>query len=222
MEELVYKPDYQIGRYIGLGAMLLLGIGFAWASYGSIFDPMPGRSPQIYPSFVMAAFAAFFLGFPARQVREIRFGDKIVAKRYLWPSDTYPYEEVYHLSQKGIELESGSIRLRNVKEESLEELRELMQELTDRGRLREEQLKDETMLPKAIMRSVAVWVSVGIGVLTAAIVWGAEFAEPVKAYVQGFYGRGDSVRPFMMIAAVAAVLSYLPLARMAQSMVEQG
>lgn len=220
MHEFVYEPDYKIGHYIGLGAMLVMGIVILWVSYESIVDPIPGREPQLYTSIVMLAFAMFFLGFPARQIREIRFGRKIVAKLYLWPSETYSYDEVYHISMKGIELESGSIRVRNVKEESLEELYELMEDLADRGRLEEEQLTDETMLPKAIMKSVAVWISVGIGILIAAVVWGAEFAEPAKEYMRSFYGMDGNIRPLILVAAIGAVIFYFPLARMAESVAE--
>lgn len=221
MHEFVYEPDYKIGHYIGMGAFLLWGVASVWISYEAAVDPIPGTTgAPLLQIIIWLVVGAFCLGYPARQVRRIVFGRRIVVKRYLWPSDSFDYAEVYHVSQKGIELESGNIRVRNVKEESLEELHELMEDLVDRGRLEEEQLKDETMLPKAIMKSVAVWVSVGIGILIAAVVWGAEFAEPAKEYVRSFYGIGGNIRPLILVAAIGAVIFYFPLARMAESVAE--
>lgn len=189
-----------------------------WISYAKIVDPLPKTKPHPLQILMWGVISAFCFGLAARTVREIRFGSTIVVKRYLWPSETYRYNDVNHVSQRGIELDSGSIRLRNVTAESIDELRELMKDLADRGRLHEDQLEDETMLGNVVLNSVALWGSIAAGVLFAVVVWKAGFARPIHTHLKEAFSSGEEL--FLFNTFVATLIVYYPLRKMIETIAD--
>lgn len=218
MDQVVYRPRYKFHYYLGLVAFLIWGVGSVWISYERVVDPLPGVEPHPLQILTWLVIAAFCFGVAARTVREISFGSNILVKRYLWPSEIYTYNEVNHVSQRGIELDSGSIRLRNVKKESIEELQELMKDLADRGRLQEDQLEDGTMLVKVVLKSVALWGSIAVGVLFAVVVWKAGFTTSINTYLQKVFPSGEE--RFLFNTFVATLIVYYPLRKIAKVLAE--
>lgn len=216
MKSLSYSPERKIGHYIGSACSILLGVLFIVAPILSFVDPHPTREPSLLWPAVGIPFGLIFLYIPARSIREILFRDTIIVKRYLW-TETYEYKDVRHVSQNGIRFTNGTVRLRNVKEESAEELREMIQEVAEQGHLREDQLTDDMVLAKVIVRSGALWGAVILGLLVAGLLWGIPSAEPLVAYIEDLYrGEDPFMRPFLMTAAAIAGLSYYPLDRLAK------
>lgn len=218
MDQVVYRPRYKFHYYLGLVAFLIWGVGSVWISYEAVADPLPGMESHPLRILMWLVIAAFCFGVAARTVREIRFGSTIVVKRYLWPSEIYNYNEVNHVSQRGVELDSGSIRLRNVKEESVDELRELMEDLAERGRLQADQLEHETMLGKVVLKSVALWGSIAVGLLFAVVVWKAGFSRSINTYIKESFPSGEEL--FLFNTLVATLIVYYPLRKMAEIIAE--
>jgi hypothetical protein len=103
-----------------------------------------------------------------------------------------------------------------VKDESAEELVEIMAEAEERGYLSEKQLNDDNILARLYIRRMGPFFgAAAIGVAMTGILWGLESTEAVVSYAEGAVGAGGY--PFFTVALIIAGLVYYPLSRMASN-----
>jgi hypothetical protein len=213
IDKAIYKPSYKTTYYIGLACCLLWGVAMAWLTVVTFLNGIEGT-----PHFGLVlppVFAVIFLTIPARVVKAIEFGDQILVRRYFWKTERYPYSKVFHVSKMGIELTDSSIRLYKLKDDSADELKEKMREMVTRGYLSEDQLTDDMILARGMIRiSGPLFAAAALGIAVVAVLWTLPFAEPIVVYIENESLKGG--HPFLTTALIAATVLYLPLDRLAK------
>jgi hypothetical protein len=175
----------------------------------SITDYLNGTVPH----FGVILCAAICLIGPARVIKEVELDEQIVVKRYLWKQQTYEYADVIHVGPGAVMLKDDTIWLGKVnREEDPDGLQELMQEAESRGYIRKEQMSDESILMKVYAREIGPYYAAALtGLLVTWGIWSTSLSESLVAYIEA-----PGAHPFLMTAAIIALLFYFPLDHLAK------
>jgi hypothetical protein len=108
-EELVFKPQYPFRIRL---SVYLYPIGVIACIF---FIYMAVASRSIFPYIIYAFIFGFtILSMPMIIFREVRFGEKIIIKRYFLPHRIIQYEDVVDLTLRGLVAKHGGLPLANV------------------------------------------------------------------------------------------------------------
>ncbi len=127
----IFKPKYTLSMRFALllyPAWLGLAIYFAyqWAVTGS-FNPQ---------GFLAVVFGLMSISLPLRVIREIRFGEAIVIKRYLLPDIVMEYKDVTGFNTLEIKTQNANMTLLMMTPESFGELEQMMNRLMSAKKIR--------------------------------------------------------------------------------------
>jgi len=86
--------------------------------------------PFIQPAWILAiVFGLMVVFLPFRVFREIRFGDKIIVKRYILPDQGIEYRDVTSFDKMGMDTSQKGISLYMLNYDSLEEFEKIVHNL---------------------------------------------------------------------------------------------
>lgn len=210
-----FKPEHTWRQYIGIGGAVFMGL-FLLLPWTLAITGGSTLPPTLTSAMMLVVGIGLF-SIPARTIRTIEVRrSTIEVNRYLWPTENYSCDKIINVSTGGIIFEDGQIGLQMVKDESAEQLVEIMEEAVERGYLNEEQLNDDNILARLyIRRMVPFFGASAVGVSITGILWGLESTGAVASYAEGAVGPGG--HPFFTVALIIAGLVYYPLSRMASN-----
>ena len=122
--ETIYKPKYNGSMRFAIIAYpvwvaLTLYFLYQWIATHS-FNPQ---------GFLAVVFGIMTVSLPFRVFREVRFGDKIIVKRYLLPDMTIEYKDINYFDKLGLSTPKKGISLYMLHPNSLEEFEKIVHNL---------------------------------------------------------------------------------------------
>ncbi len=122
--ETIYKPKYNGSMRF---AMILYPVWVGLFVY-FLYEAIATRSfnPQ---GFLAVVFGLMVVSLPFRVFKEISFGDKIVAKRYLLPDLTIDYKDITSFDKMSLSTPKSGISLYMLSQDSLDEFERIVHSL---------------------------------------------------------------------------------------------
>lgn len=122
--ETVFKPKYNGSMRF---AMILYPV---WATLTGYFFYQWFIARSFSPhGFLAIVFGLMVVFLPFRVFREIRFGDKIIVKRYILPDQVIEYRDVTSFDKMGLDTSKKVISLYMLNHDSLEEFEKIVHNL---------------------------------------------------------------------------------------------
>ena len=122
--ETIYKPKYNGSMRFAMflypvWVVLTVYFTYQWVMTRS-FNPQ---------GFLAVVFGIMTFSLPFRVFREVRFGDKVIVKRYLLPDLVIEYKDITSFDRMGLNASQKGISLYMINHDSLEEFEKIIHNL---------------------------------------------------------------------------------------------
>jgi hypothetical protein len=163
MENFVFKPEYRLNFYFGLGSAFFIILLFLWV----IVDTRDfSYQTVLWLGLLILMPLIILTGF----IRSIIFeAQSFWIKKFLFLSKTYEYSEVLDFSERGIRTTKGGISLLSIK--NTEDLFALLTRLRDDGKINNPNFEHrivtvEKTARKALIPSIIITVILWIAIIS--------------------------------------------------------